>query len=113
MSNEINTGKIPANLVSGKSHKTQQLENSRTGAAKTATSGSSSATADKLSMTDDAARLQQLEGLLKNAPQVNSTLVAEVSQLLALVDHVLHSVELHFTHQGTNVSTALRCDIDF
>ena len=34
-------------------------------------------------MTDDAARLQQLEGLLKNAPQVNSTLVAEVSQLLA------------------------------
>ncbi|MEZ5490693.1 MAG: flagellar biosynthesis anti-sigma factor FlgM [Gammaproteobacteria bacterium] len=84
MSNEINTGKIPLNLATGKSQGAQQPESPKPGAAKTAAiAATSSPSADKVSMTGDASRLQQLEGLLKDTPQVNNTLVTEVSQLIA------------------------------
>ncbi|MBT8146481.1 MAG: flagellar biosynthesis anti-sigma factor FlgM, partial [Gammaproteobacteria bacterium] len=36
-----------------------------------------------VSMTDDASRLREIEGMLKNSPAVNNALVAEVSQLIA------------------------------
>ena len=82
MSNEINTGKIPVNLVTGNSQKAPQLETPKQGGAKPG-APASSPSADKVSMTDDVSRLQQLEGLLKDTPQVNNALVAEVSQLIA------------------------------
>jgi len=82
MSNEINTGKIPVNLATGKSQRAQQPEDPKQGETKPGSPAPSSS-ADKVSMTDDASRLQQLEGLLKDTPQVNNALVAEVSQLIA------------------------------
>jgi flagellar biosynthesis anti-sigma factor FlgM len=83
MSNEINTGKIPVNLVTGKSQGAQQPESPKPGAAKATATASTTPAADKVSMTGDASRLQQLEGLLKDTPQVNNALVSEVSQLIA------------------------------
>ena len=80
MSNEINTGKVPAHVVSNSGQKTDPLSPGKQGE-QAARPGPS--TSDKVSMTDDAARLQEIEGLLKNTPPINSELVAEVSQLLA------------------------------
>jgi len=81
MSNDIQTGKIPTSLVSGKSQQTEEL-NTQKSDAQAPGSGQLSST-DKVSMTDDAARLQEIEGMLKNSPSVNNALVTEISQLIA------------------------------
>ncbi len=83
MSNEIDTGKMPVNLVSSTSQKARQAESSKPGATKSEAAIAPVSTPDRVSMTDDAARLQQLEGVLRNSPRVNNVLVAEVSQLIA------------------------------
>ena len=81
MSNDIQTGKIPASLASSKSQQTEKPNTQKSNAQSSGTGKLS--TSDKVSMTDDAARLQEIEGLLKNTPSVNNALVAEISQLIA------------------------------
>lgn len=81
MSNEIQTGKIPASLVSSKSQQAEELTGQKPDAQ--APGAGKSASTDQVSMTDDAARLQELEGMLKNSPSVNNALVAEISQLIS------------------------------
>ena len=81
MSNEIQTGKIPGSLASSKSQQTEELNTQKSGAK--ASGAGQLSSSDKVSMTDDAARLQEIEGLLKNSPSVNNALVAEISQLIA------------------------------
>lgn len=81
MSNDIPTGKIPTSLVSGKSPQAEEVQVKKPGAQ--APGAGQPSSSDKVSMTDDAARLQEIEGMLKNSPSVNNALVAEISQLLA------------------------------
>jgi len=81
MSNEIPTGKIPASLVSGTSQSTEELKTQKPDAKAPGTGQLSSS--DKVSMTDDAARLQEIEGMLKDSPSINNALVAEISQLIS------------------------------
>lgn len=81
MSTDIQTGKIPANVISPSASNT--LDNGQK-----AKSGGSSQTApagivDTVSMTDQAARLKELESKLAAYPEVNSSLVAETKQAIA------------------------------
>ena len=81
MSNEIQTGKVSANLVSGKSQQTDELKTQKPDAK--APGAGQPTSKDTVSMTNDAARLQEVEELLKNSPSVNNALVAKISQLIS------------------------------
>lgn len=81
MSNDIQTGKISASLASGKSQQAEEL-NAQKPEGK-APGASPVATKDTVSMTGDAARLQEIEGMLKNLPSVNNALVTEIGLLIS------------------------------
>ena len=80
MSNDIQTGKLPvANLHTG-SHKAANLSGQ---AAQKSAPGSAQPRSDTVSITDQVSRLQEIENMLGSVPPVNSSLVAEVSEMIA------------------------------
>lgn len=80
MSNDIQTGKLPVSTINTGSQKTANLSGQ---AAQKSAQGSEQPRSDKVSITDQVSRLQEIENMLGSAPPVNSALVAEVSQMIA------------------------------
>ena len=78
MSNNINTGFNPARLNGATKPST-----TKAGTDQPSTRAPTAGTKDEVKVTDQAARLQQLEGDLKSASNVNDKLVAEVKAALA------------------------------
>ena len=79
MSNNIHTGLNPARLTgTNKPASTNKQETEQPTNQAPAT-----AVKDEVKVTDQAARLQQLEGDLKTVPNINEKLVAEVRTALA------------------------------
>lgn len=81
MSNDIQPNKLTANIASNKSEKNTRVKETDPSVATSVTDQSS--TKDKVSVTDQASRLQEIESLLSAMPTVNSDLVEEISQKLA------------------------------
>ena len=81
MSNDIQTGKVTTGIASAKSRQSEELKTQKPDA-QASGAGPSSST-DKVSMTNDAARLREIEGMLKNSPSINNALVAEIGQLIS------------------------------
>lgn len=81
MSTEIHTGKIPANVI------TPSASNSLDNGHKTKSGNTAQASPpgiiDTVSMTDQAARLKELETTLAAYPEVDASLVAEMKQAIA------------------------------
>ena len=81
MSTEIQSGKIPANVISpSASNNLDNGHKAKTGNAQQATPAGIT---DTVSVTDQAARLKELESTLATYPEVNTSLVAETKQAIA------------------------------
>ncbi len=80
MSNDIQTGKLPVSTLPTGSQKTANVSGQ---AAQKSALGTEQPRADKVSITDQVSRLQEIENMLGSTPPVNSSLVAEVSQMIA------------------------------
>jgi len=81
MSTEIQTGKIPANVISPSASNT--LDNGQKAKSSNAAQAAPAGIIYTVSMTDQAARLQELESTLAAYPEVNASLVAEMKQAIA------------------------------
>ena len=81
MSNEIQTDKVSVNIANTKSQASGTITSKQSDT--TVPPSVKAASADTVSMTDDASRLQEIEGMLKNMPAVNKDLISEISQLIA------------------------------
>ncbi|PCI81645.1 MAG: flagellar biosynthesis anti-sigma factor FlgM [SAR86 cluster bacterium] len=81
MSTEIQTGKIPANVISPSASNT--LDNGHKAKSSTTAQASPSGIIDTVSMTDQAARLKELESTLAAYPDVDASRVAEMKQAIA------------------------------
>lgn len=81
MSTEIQTGKIPANVISPSASNT--LDNGHKAKSGNAAQPSPAGIIDTVSMTDQAARLKELESTLAAHPDVDASLVAEMKQAIA------------------------------
>tara|TARA_R110002073_G_scaffold57768_2_gene146525 strand:+ start:1787 stop:2116 length:330 start_codon:yes stop_codon:yes gene_type:complete len=81
MSTDIQTGKIPANVISSGASNT--LDNGHKAKSGSAQQAARAGITDTVSVTDQAARLQELESTLAAYPEVNSSLVAEMKQAIA------------------------------
>lgn len=81
MSTEIQSGKIPANVISPSASNT--LDNGHKAKSGSPTTGAAIGIIDTVSMTDQAARLKELESTLSAYPDVNASLVAEMKQAIA------------------------------
>jgi len=81
MSTDIQTGKIPASISNPGTAKSS-LQDRSAGTVKSAGTGQTT-TADTVSMTDQAARLQQFEAKLAEVPHVNPQLVNEMKLAIA------------------------------
>lgn len=79
MSNEIQPGNIPANIANSTSQTGEAKTKDQSGSTSVG-SVQSPSKSDQVSMTDDASRLKEVEGMVKNMPAVNSALVAAISQ---------------------------------
>lgn len=79
MSNSIQTGFNPARLNGPNKPSSAKAENEQPTNRAQATTGAK----DEVKVTDQATRLQQLEGDLKSASTINDKLVAEVKAALA------------------------------
>ena len=81
MSTEIQTGKIPANVISPSTSNT--LDNGQKAKSGSASQAAPAGIIDTVSMTNQAARLKELESTLAAYPEVNASLVAETKQAIA------------------------------
>ena len=81
MSTEIQTGKIPANVISPSASST--LDNGQKAKSSSASPAAPAGIIDTVSMTDQAARLRELESTLAAYPEVDASLVAEMKQAIA------------------------------
>ncbi|GJM11639.1 MAG: hypothetical protein DHS20C12_00420 [Pseudohongiella sp.] len=81
MSTEIQTGKIPANVISPSASNT--LDNGHKAKSGNKAEASPQGIIDTVSMTDQAARLKELESTLAAYPEVDASLVAEMKQAIA------------------------------
>ena len=81
MSTEIQTGKIPANVISPSASNT--LDNGHKAKSGNTTQAATSGIINTVSMTDQAARLKALESKLAGYPEVDASLVAETKQAIA------------------------------
>jgi negative regulator of flagellin synthesis FlgM len=81
MSTEIQTGKIPANVLSPSASNT--LDNGHKAKSGDASQASPAGIIDTVSMTDQAARLKELESTLAAYPDVDASLVAQMKQAIA------------------------------
>lgn len=81
MSTEIQTGKIPANVISPSASNT--LDNGHKAKSGNTQQATSTGINDTVSMTDQAARLKELESTLATYPEVNASLVSETKQAIA------------------------------
>lgn len=81
MSTDIPTGKIPANVIS--SSASNNLDNGQKAKSSTATQAVTAGIVDTVSVTDQAARLKELESTLAAYPEVDSSRVAEMKQAIA------------------------------
>jgi len=81
MSTEIQTGKIPVNVISPSASNT--LDNGHKAKSSNASQASPPGITDTVSMTDQAARLKELEATLAAYPEVDASLVAEMKQAIA------------------------------
>lgn len=81
MSTDIQTGKIPANVISSSASNT--LNNGHKAKSGSAGQVAPAGILDTVSVTDQAARLKELESTLAAYPEVNSSLVAEMKQAIA------------------------------
>ena len=81
MSTEIQTGKIPANVISPSTSNT--LDNGQKAKSGNASQAAPAGIIDTVSMTNQAARLKELESTLAAYPEVNASLVAETKQAIA------------------------------
>jgi negative regulator of flagellin synthesis FlgM len=80
MSNDIQTGKLPVASLHTGSQKTANLSGQ---AAQKSASSPEQPRSDKVSITDQVSRLQEIENMLGSVPPVNNALVAEVSDMIA------------------------------
>lgn len=81
MSTDIQTGKIPP--VVGNASTSKPTHQNRSSGSAEAGASTQAASADTVSVTDQAARLKKFEAMLAEIPQVNSQLVAEMRQAIA------------------------------
>lgn len=81
MSNDIQTGKLPVSNINTGSQKTTNQPGQA--AQKAGSQVREARPADTASISDQVSRLQEIENMLGSVPPVNSSLVAEVSQLIA------------------------------
>lgn len=81
MSTEIQTGKIPANVISSSASNT--LDNGHKAKSGNAAPALPAGIIDTVSMTDQAARLKELESTLAAYPDVDASLVAQMKQAIA------------------------------
>lgn len=81
MSTEIQTGKIPANVISPSASNT--LDNGHKAKSSNAAQAAPAGIIDTVSMTDQAARLKELESTLAAYPEVDASRVAEMKQAIA------------------------------
>jgi len=81
MSTDIQTGKIPANVISPSA--SNNLDNGHKAKSGGAPQAAPRGITDTVSVTDQAARLKELESTLAAYPEVNSSLVAEMKQAIA------------------------------
>lgn len=81
MSTDIQTGKIPATVISSSASNT--LDNGQKAKSGSTSQATPPGITDTVSVTDQAARLKELESTLATYPEVNSSLVAEMKQAIA------------------------------
>jgi len=81
MSTEIQTSKIPVNVISPSASNT--LDSGHKAKSGNATQAAPAGIIDTVSMTDQAARLKELESTLAAYPEVDASLVAEMKQAIA------------------------------
>ncbi|MBL4574091.1 MAG: flagellar biosynthesis anti-sigma factor FlgM [Gammaproteobacteria bacterium] len=81
MSTEIQTGKIPANVISPST--SNILDNGHKAKSSNAAHASPTGIIDTVSMTDQAARLKELESTLAEYPDVDASLVTQMKQAIA------------------------------
>lgn len=81
MSTDIQTGKIPASIISPSASNT--LDNGQKAKSGNAGQAAPAGIIDTVSMTDQAARLKELESTLATYPDVDASLVAEMKQAIA------------------------------
>lgn len=81
MSTEIQTGKIPANVISPSTSNT--LDNGQKAKSGNAAQASPAGIIDTVSMTDQSARLKELESTLAAYPEVDASLVEQMKQAIA------------------------------
>ena len=81
MSNEIKTDNVSVNIANTKSQANEAAASKQPD--NTSPPAIKPSSADTVSMTNAASRLQEIEGMLRNMPKVNNELISEISELIA------------------------------